>query len=124
MSLWNCRALRNGSQAARNQFWKGRSMETTDTVQVSRAALNEMEVRSLSINAKIHGLIRLLDAGQVDRAKSLAWLLQELNCKQSHGLVAAGAVDSAAAAVGGYSTVWDDDEPGVDAERLDLGELG
>jgi hypothetical protein len=100
-------------------------METTGKkIEVDRAALNALEKRGLTINAQIHRLLRLLEAGDVDRAKSLAWLLQEANSKQIHGLVAAGAVDSIAANRSpSSSTVWDDDDAPVDADRLDLGTL-
>lgn len=94
-------------------------MEQTK-IEVDRHALNELETRAEDINTKLLGLMRLLQAGRVDSALSLVGILQEANCKQIHGLIAAGAVDSAMPA-GGWSTVPDDDdgEP-VDAEQLDL----
>ena len=95
-------------------------METTEQVTMERAALNEMEQRGLRMNAQIYRIVRRIAAGDAEGATSLAWLLQEANCQQMKALVAAGAVDSLAA---NASTVWDDDEPPVDVETLDLGAL-
>jgi hypothetical protein len=96
---------------------------TTEGVRVDQAALDELERRALEMNAKLHGLMKLLRAGETDRALSVAGLLQEQNATQRRGLISAGAADSATAQVGGYSKVWDDDAEPVDADQLDLGEL-
>jgi hypothetical protein len=81
-------------------------METTEQVTVNRAALTEIEARSVKVNGALLRMRLAIDRGDLDAIANLRALAQELNWVNRKALVAAGAADSCA----DHSTVPDDDD--------------
>lgn len=94
-----------------------------DMVMVRQADLDAMEQRALDLNVKIKGLEMNLRAGHVDSALSLAQIVQEMNWTQRKALIDAGAVDPIEPMRALSSREWDDDQPPIEADKLDLSGL-
>jgi hypothetical protein len=99
-------------------------MEAAEAVMISREALNALEQRAVSVNGALLRMHLAINSGNLEAVANLQALAQELNWTNRRAMVDAGAVDSTVADRSpSSSTVWDDDEPPVSAEKLDLAAL-
>lgn len=95
---------------------------TSETVQVSRAALEAIEARAVKVNGALLRMRLAVERGDLEAVANCRALAQELNWTNRRALLDLGAGDSILQAAG-LTAYTPDDEDMIDADRLDLGEL-
>ena len=99
------------------------SVETTEQVTISRAALNELEQRAVRVNGALLRMAHAIGRGDLEAIANLRALAQELNWTNRRAILDLGAADSILKGAGLDAYTPDHEQP-VDAETLDLAELG